>query len=400
MIQLLPHQVEAREWLRARRRAYLADGPRTGKTFPAVLAAADVIRESGATVVVVCPASVVAVWERAFEALAPGLQREIMSYDMFRRHGVMALPTVMILDEAHRVKSMEAKITRTLLPIAARVPYVWCLSGTPMPNHPGELYTVVRALWPEILQGLGIARYSDWLTRFTVWTDGDYGPRIWRTRNEELFRTEIGEKIMLRRIAVTPPPIAVVPLSVSVAIDEVTESEALLAVLAESWVSGPLATVRRIVGLAKAPVVARLIDEEAPCKRVLFAYHIDVMDELERALKAKGWKVWRIDGSTPARQRDAIRLEWAASGHPKSLFLGQIDACKEGIDLSAGNVLDIMEPSWVPGANSQAAMRVLRVDSCDTTGKQVRFLMAINTIDGAVLRTLARKEDILKGVDL
>lgn len=50
----------------------------------------------------------------------------------------------MILDEAHNIKERSTNAAKAAFALEAQ--YKWCLSGTPLQNRVGELYSLVRFL--------------------------------------------------------------------------------------------------------------------------------------------------------------------------------------------------------------------------------------------------------------
>lgn len=56
-----------------------------------------------------------------------------------------------ILDEAHRVKDPKAKQTRAIWSVAHQhgMRYRWALTGTPIANHPGDLWSIMHTVAPE-----------------------------------------------------------------------------------------------------------------------------------------------------------------------------------------------------------------------------------------------------------
>jgi SNF2 family DNA or RNA helicase len=58
---------------------------------------------------------------------------------------------VCVLDEAHRVKDAQALQTRAIWNVfhGPTVEYRWALTGTPVANHPGDLWSIMHAIAPE-----------------------------------------------------------------------------------------------------------------------------------------------------------------------------------------------------------------------------------------------------------
>src|SRR5690606_974590 len=115
-----------------------------------------------------------------------------------------------ILDEAHYCKSNVAKRSLAALQVARRAGRAMLLSGTPMPNHPGELWAPIRALWPEIPRELGLKSYNEWFDYFNIYRVTRYGKRPVAARNLDQLRPYL-QRIMLRRTAdvVNLPPLRV-----------------------------------------------------------------------------------------------------------------------------------------------------------------------------------------------
>lgn len=61
----------------------------------------------------------------------------------------IAFKTV-IIDEAHRIKNPQSKQTRAVWAVAHQpsVVYRWALTGTPLANHPGDLWSILHAISP------------------------------------------------------------------------------------------------------------------------------------------------------------------------------------------------------------------------------------------------------------
>ncbi|NIT75626.1 MAG: hypothetical protein GWO44_01640, partial [Thermoplasmata archaeon] len=149
-MKLYDYQEEGVRFLASRRRAYLADVPGLGKTAQAIMAAKKVRARS---ILVVCPAVAIPVWNEEFQKWWPRRrgELEIISYNKLARPGAMTPQglDLVILDEAHYTKSPDALRTKAALLAAQGAKRAWLLSGSPMPNNPSELYTVFDYLWPS-----------------------------------------------------------------------------------------------------------------------------------------------------------------------------------------------------------------------------------------------------------
>jgi len=377
-----PYQIDGAFRLEGAPRLYLADQMRLGKSVQAIQAAG---LAGARKILVLCPASARPVWPAEFAKWWPAPEPAdwmVVSYDSLvssktLRDQLMQQPwDVVILDEAHRLKSAGAKRTRFAFQIATQAPIVWALSGTPMPNHPGELYTIIRALWPDILVRLGIRDYMGWLNMFCVWYETRYGIKVKHAKNVALLREILygsetwGKGIMLRRQyeEVFPDLPGLVwssnPLEPTfgemkeILIAESADPMARAAI--EAGKSSPsMSRLRRLYGLAKAPQVAEILHEELESGQldkvfVVFQHH-DVADILQRELKAH--HPWRIDGNTTDAARSDIIAEFNRPGSDVRVLLGQHQACREAISLSGTRHVALVELDWTPDYNFQVASR-------------------------------------------
>lgn len=68
---------------------------------------------------------------------------------------------IVIADESQKLKNRETAITKSALPILKNAKIALCLSGTPSPNQPVELFTQLSALLPSLFKS-----YDDFITRY------------------------------------------------------------------------------------------------------------------------------------------------------------------------------------------------------------------------------------------
>ena len=179
MNELYPFQETGVDWLVANKRAYLADGMGLGKTVQAIDAASCLGVERP---LVICPASAVPVWKEMWHEWGMPSVAEtvrVVSYTKFVRYPAEDKDwhDLLILDEAHYCKNMVAQRTKAALGLAHRSSRVWLLSGTPMPNHVGELYAPLRAVWMDLLRELGITTYWQFLKYFAITVQTSFGGR-------------------------------------------------------------------------------------------------------------------------------------------------------------------------------------------------------------------------------
>jgi len=422
--ELYPYQVTGARYLAEHRKAMLLDEPGLGKTVQAIEACNLV---GARDVLVICPASVVSNWRREFARFGTGQRVRITSYDLVARdwRAFADLYDALILDEAHYLKAPNAKRTLAVygnanVPgLANMVPHVFALTGTPAPNHAGEVWTHFNALHPE---GLAKPAYPDrrlnfdeFVSRFCKFKPGEWGPKVVGSRNLEELRERLAG-FTLRRLKkdVLPdlPDISYQELAIDAADaarrieSDVDETE--LALVKTALQSGDsdalmglaahLPGLRRLTAMAKVDALiawVREFHEAAPDRKiVIFGHHTEPLERLQAGLRNEvafdpgRMRPVLVMGSTPPGHRGNMVEKFQKD--PKCrVFIGQITAAGTGITLTAASDLIFLEQSWVPSDNSQAAQRIHRIGQ--KRGCMVRYCTLAGSIDEAVQRVLARK---------
>jgi SWI/SNF-related matrix-associated actin-dependent regulator 1 of chromatin subfamily A len=414
-MSLRPVQLEGARWLSSRSRALLADAPRVGKTRTLLHAAAELGKER---ILVVCPSIVETHWVREAEALGTVSRPFVYSYDMLRYHGEPLKekilrgikPDLLILDESHYLKTPTSKRTKLLLGkagYAKRVETVWAATGTPMPKHPGELWTTLVAFWPEDCLREGWRTQDDFEETFCIRVRRNYGGAVrggvWKylgSKNEERLKAFLAPR-MLRRL---PENIRIDWQVVSLELgyklpgeDELNAEyrEALAAGDVSRIAQDPkLARQRRRYGELKAPRAAAWIKEALESgepKVVVLAHHRAVLDVLREELEEYG--LVYVDGDTPQKARVRAMDEFQRHGSAVRVFLGQTLTCQTGITLSAAKVCYLVEPDWTSVVNEQAGNRILDATT-PLVGRTVQMLVLDGTVEDAVIRVNAREQEM------
>lgn len=428
MPQPRPHQIDGALFLAKRRTALLADEQRVGKTGAAIMAADYVLAQK---VLVVTTASGRANWGREFRDWQ-SFERKIQviygtsdSLDQTADVVVVGWPTVndrrlhaalrsrqwnaLILDESHYAKNPEAKRTAAIYAPPTGLTFaadrIWCLTGTPVPNAPNDLWPMLNALEPARIDHMG---YGEFVRRYCVtrpkFVSGRRIEIVVGGRNE----AELAERLKgfwLRRtqkdIGITAPIFSVFSLpnpSGWNGLDDDRYSEIIEA--AEygdtAKLEMHLGTLRRLTGTIKAKAVAETVREEFENgldKIVLMAWHKETMAVFYDALMQFG--VVGIDGSTPPTRRQAAVDDFNCGS--ARVFVGQILAAGEAIDLSPScNEMMFVEPSFTPKDMAQAALRITNMNQ--TKQPYVRVAALAGSIDEPVMGILTRKVSSIKEV--
>lgn len=440
----MPHQLYGANFLAARTSGLLADEPRVGKTGAAIVASDYAMARS---VLVITKASARANWGREFREWSsagrnvqviyksttpvdPKADVVIVGWGM-----VISKPLwiqlmarewdVLILDESHEAKSPTAKRTKAVFgdvtlmrqtpSLARNARQVWCLTGTPIPNAPNDLFPMLKALAPNRLTeaaGSGwpdVSTYERFMNRYCVVRKKQinaytYIDVVVGGRNE----TELAARLdgfMLRRtqkdVGIRPPLYAVLPLHVDKIPKELNDIDAAKVLEAAekdntSDLELHLGTVRRLTGKLKAGAVVDAVKEMFDSgldKIVLMAWHTEVIDALREGLDQYG--VVGIDGRTPATIRDSQARQFQTDPNTR-VFVGQILAAGEAIDLSASAELWFVEASIVPKDMKQASLRI--TNHSQKRNALVRVCALEGSIDEALMTIVTRKVATIRNI--
>lgn len=405
-MNLYPHQEIAKEFLLSKQRAILADEPRCGKTLPAAAAALEHL-----PAMIVCPAIVKSVWADAFEALDPSVPVNVISgkknatsvggagvtiinYDLLGSIKELGKFNTLVLDESHRIKSNTALRTKAALKLMSRIGRVYALSGTPIPNRPIEIY--------PLLKGLGLYRggYYDFATRYAKMWKAPWGLDVSGASNLDELRQIIGPRTLrrLRSEVFTDyqdPVVSLVTFDLPVdKKEQAFDANALIDHPNPMLSFDGLATIMKEAGMRKIKSAAEFISDKALDEKiVVFAHHKDVVYELAQALKE--FKPATITGETNATSRtDAINNFMHGDSN---VFIGNLSACSEGIDLSAADVVIFAEATWQTSALQQASARV---ENIKKTGKAplIYLLTIANSLDHTILKKILKKQNIINQI--
>lgn len=393
-------------------------------------------------ILVVCPASIRLNWrreiklwstlpavrcypiERGRDGVARWPNYTIISYELARNPDIHAALRsmewdMMIVDEAHFLKSHEAERTRALFGggkkqsikegLLDRCKRVVALTGTPIPNRPRECYTLSKALCWEAIDWMG---FEEFCYRYNPSarmgnnhieeTQGRLPELHARLRCNYMIRRL--KKDVLKELPEKQYEFAYV--EADGAIKDIIRRERMLDFDPRrdlkdpnSPIFGQISTLRREMGEAKLPRVIEhlkyLLDVEEVPKVVVFSYHRSVMDGLRQALEQYGIVEHR--GGMGDRAKENSRF--AFMSNPKiRIFSGQIDSAGFGVDglQNVASLAVFAEPAWVPGANDQAVDRIHRLGQAFPVLAQ--FLIVEGSLDERVLNAVLDKTHTIHAV--
>jgi superfamily II DNA or RNA helicase len=410
-LTLRPYQLQGLAWLQYLREhrlaGILADDMGLGKTAQ-VLAHLLVEREAGRLqqpALVVLPTSLIANWQAEAARVAPtlrtltlqGTRRHALAQDIAGHHLVLTTyPLVwrdierlsqqpwhlVVLDEAQTVKNAGSRAARALRKLQAA--HRLCVTGTPLENHLGELWSHFDWLMPGFL---GDARSFQRQWRRPIEGNGEtlraqllaqrVRPFILRRRKDEVA-TELPPRTeVLRRLRLQGAQRDLYE-SVRLAADEqvrrllerVDFDGAQIAVLdALLKLRQACCDPRLVPGAppdagpgAKLALLAEMLPalvEEG--RRVLvFSQFTTLLGLLSDQLRALDLPHLSFTGDVPPAQRGAMVKRFQSKAHEPVMLLS-LKAGGVGLNLTAADTVILLDPWWNPAVERQAIDRAHRI---------------------------------------
>jgi len=303
----------------------------------------------------------------------------------------------LILDEAHNIKNSRTKVARSVKRMNAD--YRLCLTGTPLENHLGELWSLFDFLMPGFLESETVFK------------------RLYRNPIEKEGVTEIAKALfkrvspfMLRRtkneVAAELPPktevVVKIPLTdqqqdlyetlrlasnqkIQDAVAEAGIENSRIMVLAALLKLRQVCCDPRLIKFEKAldvnsaklqhllEMVVELVDEG---RRILvFSQFTSMLALIEDALTGLGVPYVMLTGATQKRGDVVRRFQ---SGEVP-VFLISLKAGGVGLNLTAADTVIHYDPWWNPAAEQQATDRAYRIGQDKPVF--VYKLLAENTVE-------------------
>lgn len=434
---LRPYQQQGVDWLQHLREhslaGLLADDMGLGKTAQTI-AHITIEEEAGRLdrpVLIVVPTSLVPNWTAELGKFAPHLKTMVLhGLDRHERRGrvndvqvVITTYTVLardieimkhipwhlvVLDEAQAIKSPDAKVTRAVCRLDTR--HKIGLSGTPVENNLGELWSEFAFLMPGLL---GDRKTFNKRFRTPIEKNNDVVRRgqlarrvqpfiLRRTKSE--VATELPPKhVVLRRVELAPEQRELYDAIRAMLHEEVREQIAARGLLrSRIVVLDALLKLRqvccdpRLVKLPSARLVNRssklddllemVTEMIAEGRRILlFSQFTSMLDLMKPRFEEAGIPFVELRGETLDRAEPVRAFE--AGEVP--LFLISLKAGGRGLNLVSADTVIHYDPWWNPAVEEQASDRAHRIGQ--TKSVFVYKLIAAGTIEEKMVELQARK---------
>ena len=435
-LSLRGYQKRGYDWMytldRMRMGGILADDMGLGKTVQ-VIALLQTAREAGRTSLVVAPTSLTYNWLSEIRRFAPELSAVILngtaaqrttmirhikehgdvdvaitSYPLIRRDAELLKEIrfrFLILDEAQNIKNAGSVAAQAAKQLQGDTRFA--LTGTPMENGVGELWSIFDFVLPGYLPG-----YNTFLRRYQ---DGENAadllrrirPFLTRRLKQEVLE-ELPDKMEITMKAqMTPEQERIYRAALERLRPKISElleekgvdrsrMEVLSAIteLREICCHPSLVMNEYRGGSGKEDLLLEILPEMIGSGRriLLFSQFTRMLKMLRTRLEENGFSTLYLDGDTPADER--LQLAERFNGGEGQVFLISLRAGGYGLNLTGADLVIHYDPWWNPATEDQATDRAHRIGQQKKV--QVIRLVTGESIEEQVVELGGRKKALFE----
>lgn len=441
---LRPYQQDGLSWMQFLREfsfnGILADDMGLGKTIQA-LAHLLIEKQAGRSQLpslVIAPTSLMSNWRREANKFTPelsvlvlhGSERkqhfpDINNYDLVLTTYPLILRdeefyrelkfNYLILDEAQYIKNAKSKTTQVIYDL--NTPNRLCLTGTPMENHLGELWSMFHFLMPGFLGPQD--RFSR-LFRTPIEKNGDQerqkrlrsriAPFMLR-RSKELVASELPPKTEIIRTVTLEGAQRDLYESVRMAMDKKVRDEIRDKGFSRSHIMildallklrqiccdpriMKLDRAREVKESAKLDTLMEMLDEmlDEGRKVLIFSQFTTMLALIEEECKSRHFRYSLLTGQTRDRE---TAINYFQEGDAQ-VFLISLKAGGTGLNLTAADTVIHYDPWWNPAVEQQATDRAYRIGQDKPVF--VYKLLTEDTVEEKILKLQEKKQMLADGL--
>jgi len=446
---LRPYQVRGYSWLGFLRQwglgACLADDMGLGKTIQ-TLALIQQDWESGKRrpVLLICPMSVVSNWQKEASRFTPGLP-VMVHHGVDRKRGEKLAEEVsqtaivissyallhrdfevlkeidwegVVLDEAQNIKNPETKQAKAARAIKAG--YHIALTGTPVENNVGDLWSIMEFLNPGFL---GSQREFKETFFIPIQAGRDpvaaerlkhlTGPFILRRlKTDKAIITDLPEKMEMKVFCtLTKEQASLYEAVVKETLSALDETEGIQR---KGIVLATLSKLKQVCNHPaqflgdNSPIPGRsgklarlteMVEEmmEVGDRALIFSQFAEMGRILQRHLQESfGREVLFLHGGVTKKQRDRMVERFQGDHDSPFLFVLSLKAGGTGLNLTQANHVIHFDRWWNPAVENQATDRAFRIGQ--TRNVQVHKFICAGTLEEKIDEMIERKKEIAEKV--
>ena len=401
----------------------LADDMGLGKTLQTI-AFLSSQAQADTSVLILAPSGLIYNWADEFQKFAPDLdvavvhglkshresilaenhQIYVTSYATFRQDSEIYRDLsfdFLFLDEAQVMKNAQTKIAQSLRRFV--VPSVFALSGTPIENHLGELWSIFQIVLPGLLPAK-----KEFMKLSTERVAQFIKPFVMRRKKEEVLTElpDLIEVVYKNELEDQQKAIYLAQLQqMQERLRQVSDSEfqrnrveiltGLMrlrqicdtpALFMEDYQgeSGKLDSLRDLlVQIA-----------EGGHRVLIFSQFRGMLDRIEQELPDLGLTSFKITGSTPSQERQEMTK--AFNQGERDVFLISLKAGGVGLNLTGADTVILVDLWWNPAVESQAIGRAHRMGQEQAV--EVYRLVTRGTIEEKIQELQEKKKNLVSEI--
>ena len=453
--ELRPYQIEALNWLRfhyhTQTNSILADEMGLGKTVMCISLLHDIVTKCDVPgpFLIVAPLGTLPNWQREFEnwtdiqpvilhGSKPG--RDVLTkYELFYDSPHETVPKVqvvvtnvetvtkeleviqsinwhfVIIDEAHRLKNIKAKIYGMLYSL--NMDHILLMTGTPIQNNLDEIFALLHFIAPTKFKTVEEfrARHGNMDSVEDVQKlQEELKPYMLRRKKIDVEKSIAGKEETIveveltriqkfyYRLLIDRKADALISGHSTVRVSELNnlamqlrkvcnhpfllpDAEAEIVKPGENPVDAMVASCGKMVFVDK--LLAKL--SKTNTKVLIFSQMVRVLNILEDFLRERGYKYERLDGRVHGAERQASIDRFNDPNSEALVFLLCTKAGGVGLNLTAASVVVIYDSDWNPQNDLQAQARCHRIGQ--THDVQVYRLVTRNTYENEMFLRASMK---------
>ena len=401
----------------------LADDMGLGKTLQAIAFLSSQLQENS-RVLILAPSGLIYNWADEFQKFAPNLdvvvvhglkpyretilaekhQIYVTSYATFRQDSEIYQDLsfdFLFLDEAQVMKNAQTKIAKTLRKFV--VPSVFALSGTPIENNLGELWSIFQIVLPGLLPAkkdfmkLPAERVAQFIKPFVMRRKKEDVLTELPDLIEVVYKNELEDQqkaIYLAQLQQMQERIGQVTdaefqrnrveiLTGLMRLRQICDTPALFM---EDYKgdSGKLDSLRDLLGQIA----------EGNHRVLIFSQFRGMLDRIEKELPQLGLTSFKITGSTPSQERQEMTK--AFNQGERDVFLISLKAGGVGLNLTGADTVILVDLWWNPAVESQAIGRAHRMGQDQAV--EVYRLVTRGTIEEKIQELQEQKRNLVSEV--
>ena len=401
----------------------LADDMGLGKTLQTIAFLSSQV-QADTSVLILAPSGLIYNWADEFQKFAPDLdvvvvhglkshresilaenhQIYVTSYATFRQDSEIYRDLsfdFLFLDEAQVMKNAQTKIAQSLRRFV--VPSVFALSGTPIENHLGELWSIFQIVLPGLLPAkkefmkLSTERVAQFIKPFVMRRKKEEVLTELPDLIEVVYKNELEDQqktIYLAQLQQMQERLGQVSdlefqrnrveiLTGLMRLRQICDTPALFMEDYQGE-SGKLDSLRDLlVQIA-----------EGGHRVLIFSQFRGMLDRIEQELPDLGLTSFKITGSTPSQERQEMTK--AFNQGARDVFLISLKAGGVGLNLTGADTVILVDLWWNPAVESQAIGRAHRMGQEQAV--EVYRLVTRGTIEEKIQELQEKKKNLVSEI--